>query len=307
MVIILLSDDRIQGPLNQFQYLSKKFEVEFIFLKRSKKPAQLDQKCLYISELNIIQKIQIFRRLINNTVLLFGFKIDLLFCFLSLINDKCFSFCRTNPYIDYRNKPRLWSILKSYTHTVLWKLKGSKVICVSESLKVDLSLGSAIVIRNFFTTPGLINHSKTSGFVYVGSINRRKGVDYAISFIFEEYGEKLNIISLDNPSHILDKSLLDKCNYLGGCASNVEVIRKIQPFRHLVLFSSGEGLPNVVLEAIACNKTCICSDISAHRELKGLFPNHVFFPGDMLPDIDPQVINLQRYNDQLFDQYKSLL
>ncbi|MDB4185869.1 hypothetical protein N9755_01400 [bacterium] len=307
MVIIILSDDRIQGPLNQFQYLSKNFEIEFLFLKRSKIPACVDQNYLYISDLNVLQKIELLRRLINNTVLLFGFKVDLLFSFLSLLNDKCFSLCRTNPYIDYQQDRGLWPVFKSYIHTFLWKLKGTKVIAVSQSLKVDLSLYSAFVIRNFFTTPRLIDCVKKSGFVYVGSIDRRKRVDDAVSFVFEEYGEKLNIISLDNPSHILDESLLDKYEYLGGCASNVEVIRKIQPFRHLVLFSSGEGFPNVVLEAIACNKTCICSDISAHREVKSLFPDHVFLPGDVLPDTDPHPIDLDEYNDQLFEQYKSLL
>ncbi len=118
--------------------------------------------------------------------------------------------------------------------------------------------------------------------IFTGTLIRRKRIDLAVR-LFEQLRQRgladsMEIIgsgpvqgelrSLSNGLH-LRGSVPDVLPYLNGCAIFISM-------------SESEGIPNSVLEALACGLPCILSDIPQHREIQrtvGRFI-HLVKPGE---------------------------
>ena len=165
-------------------------------------------------------------------------------------------------------------------------LDADAIITVSDGLKSDLTdLGvceeKISVLRNGVDTDqfsprrsaGLRARLGISGPIItsVGHLIERKGHDVAIDAMEQVPGATLLIAGAGKLQRSLEKQakkrgVIDRIRFLGAVAH--EKLPEIYSATDaVVLASSREGWPNVLLEAMACGAPCIATDIPGSREV----------------------------------------
>ena len=161
----------------------------------------------------------------------------------------------------------------------------NRIVCQSNSMAGDLlDIGSkkldkkTRVIHNFFSVTNIREKSKDEievkdeFLLFVGRLSPEKNIKNIInaySMIKDKITEKLVIIgegALKNnlKKQIVEKGLENKIIMIGNQSNIYKYIAKA---KCLVLFSTYEGMPNVVLEAMACNTGVIISNFEGYKDI----------------------------------------
>jgi glycosyltransferase involved in cell wall biosynthesis len=167
----------------------------------------------------------------------------------------------------------------------IW-LNADKVIANSEALK---NLAAPVISRKAISVlPNLIDidffhplekrrHITLLKFIFAGRLNKQKGIDYLLdSFSMLSRNERvlpfiLEIIG-DGPER---GALVNRCIALGieaeviflGWLTRESLLEQYQNSDIFVSLSLDEGMPNAMMEAMACGLPVIASNIAAHRNL----------------------------------------
>lgn len=129
-------------------------------------------------------------------------------------------------------------------------------------------------------------NSPFRSFIFVGAISRRKGVEDLLRALEDYRGDPI-LFSFVGPLYDVNdfERRLQEISANGcvvtryhGAVERPEIFMKMHDC--LVLPSYNEGMPNVVLEAMACGLYVILSDIAVHQELCELGEGSCFNLGD---------------------------
>ena len=103
-------------------------------------------------------------------------------------------------------------------------------------------------------------------YLSLGSIIKRKNNDILLNYFFNKHDEE-SVFVLAGDGELLDyyKSKYDSPNIV--FTGRVDALPYLQAADYLVSASLSEGLPNTVLESIACGVPVILSDIGPHKEI----------------------------------------
>lgn len=158
----------------------------------------------------------------------------------------------------------------------------SAVIAVSEALaremrRIGMPAKKIHVLRNGvdleFFSPGDAQTSALTGpeFLCVGALKMAKGQDVAIRFVAELPDARLAIVGTGP-----DENGLRKLAEELGASRRIEFVGRLDPealrerYRRadaLILMSEREGMPNVVLESLACGTPVLASRVGGIGEL----------------------------------------
>jgi N-acetylgalactosamine-N,N'-diacetylbacillosaminyl-diphospho-undecaprenol 4-alpha-N-acetylgalactosaminyltransferase len=161
----------------------------------------------------------------------------------------------------------------------------STIVCQSNSMACDLLemrnkklVQKTRVIHNFFSIKNISEKSKIEidvkdeFLLFVGRLSPEKnieGIINAYSMIADKITEKLVIIGEgklkeDLTLQIEKKGLGNKIIMIGNQSNIYKFIAKA---KCLILFSTYEGMPNVILEAMACKTGVIVSNFDGYRDI----------------------------------------
>ncbi|MFH1772290.1 MAG: glycosyltransferase family 4 protein [Candidatus Omnitrophota bacterium] len=166
----------------------------------------------------------------------------------------------------------------------IW-INADKIIANSQSLK-ELALKTSRkkeinVIPNGVDTEIFFpsGHKKDSDkirLLFVGRLNKQKGLIYLLDSIQKVVQDGFNNFALEIAGEGPETNLLKrrsetlniayKVIFNGWCDRDT-LVKKYQEADIFINPSLDEGMPNAVLEAMACGLPIIASDIPAHREL----------------------------------------
>jgi len=204
---------------------------------------------------------------------------------------------RNIPQIDY--KMTYGSIAGGFM-CIKHKNALKKITCISVSNAVTANLRKKYRIENAFT---IQNGVDTDAFFPANSdekkILRKKlnlpltGLIFIVSghltkrknplFILERWKEKYGFINNMHLVYIGSGNLLEQCKLASNGIDNIHIIGRIDNVADylrcsdfFVSASIAEGLPNAVLEAMACGLPVLLSDIEPHREIMDLAPGAGF-------------------------------
>jgi glycosyltransferase involved in cell wall biosynthesis len=219
--------------------------------------------------------------------------IPMLIGFVRLVLNKPFAVELVGDPEDAYSKEALRSrfsffFQKLFTHGT--KLLANKAVCCAYVTKNALQKKYPNVSMYSFTSLSLdASNIRTAPRVYLNPIskpkiimvammqNYYKGHDIAfdaMSKLIDDYDMDFNLDLIgDGPLRseleklALAKGLLKYINFRGKAGSGVEVYKAMDQADLLILPSRQEGLPRVVIEAMARGLPCICSDVGGTSEL----------------------------------------
>jgi len=160
-----------------------------------------------------------------------------------------------------------------------------KVICQSNAMADDLEYfkqkkneNKIAVIHNFFDLQKVEAMAaqkidlNTEFIIFIGRLSPEKnifGIIDAYKLISNLHGEKLVIIGkgsleVELKEYIKFNGLDEKIILLGN---QINVYKYLAKAKCLILFSVFEGMPNVVLESMACRTAVIISDFTGHSDI----------------------------------------
>lgn len=296
-ILYVVSTLERKGPTNQLFYLIKyldrnKFTTQILTLSPEPKESMMTQFLtldVKIKSLNHgrIKGVLLNKRSLNNIIVEFkpdiiqsmGLRAD------GLISDfskkiLCMTTSRNFPLVDYPQKfGNVKGSLMAKKH--LGYFKKLNVVSCSHSIAVELeSVGvSSEVIQNGVDTKMFvavkdksIQKAKMSlpadakVFVVVGSLIPRKNVAEIVRAFPENSGNSLLLVVGDGPEMESLKEIATGKNVLfKGNSSQVK--EYLQASDWMISASKAEGLPNAVLEALACGVPVLLSSIPAHVEI----------------------------------------
>lgn len=123
-------------------------------------------------------------------------------------------------------------------------------------------------------------HPDASVFISVGSLIPLKNMRTLVeAFMRAETGSGTLLVVLGNGPEMASLKALARhhpgVRFMGSIKDVDAYLKASDVF---ISASLSEGLPNAVLEAMACGLPCILSDIPSHRELFEAAEQHLFFP-----------------------------
>lgn len=156
------------------------------------------------------------------------------------------------------------------------------VISVSENLISVLQTKICRTISNRVIYNGInekifntINADKTEFFLYIGTLKKTKGI-WDLLLAFHDYikaGGKLPLLiigkgalDMEIKKYIREHKLLKSITLLNGI-KHADIANYIKKCKALCLPSYNEGVPNVVLEALACGKPVLVSKVGGIPEI----------------------------------------
>jgi glycosyltransferase involved in cell wall biosynthesis len=135
--------------------------------------------------------------------------------------------------------------------------------------------------------PGASSNSKEPFFLYLGALEPRKNVDLLIRAFAQIPSQEARLLIVGPDTHDLLDDLKELTHQL-QCSNRVEFrgaiyghdkVRLLQEARALVLLSEGEGMANVMMEAIGCrlpmvySNGCVFSEIARRGGGFQIVPN----------------------------------
>lgn len=157
--------------------------------------------------------------------------------------------------------------------------------CIQDFYRDEKSLDIDYVVNGIelseFTSVNARSYEKKLDnliYIYTGSVSERKRV-IDLTASFKGLSSKLLILG--------SGPLLSELEEATNNNSNIELLgRRSDVYDYLcnsdvfISISYSEGMPNSVIEAIACGLPCLLSDIPPHREIQLLFPECVKLVSD---------------------------
>ena len=193
---------------------------------------------------------------------------------------------RNYPFYDY---PMTYGKIKGY---LMAKLHLNYLKRIDEARVVSLSISNLLKENNNYEIDHVQNGTDLDRFMSLEKKSLRKRLDIDIDKrIFISVGdltsrkEPLLIIkafkkaNLENSKLIFlgNGPLFDVCNKEISSFKNIELVGKVANVHqylgasdYFISASLAEGLPNTVLEAMACGLPCILSNIPPHKEIAQL-------------------------------------
>jgi glycosyltransferase involved in cell wall biosynthesis len=215
---------------------------------------------------------------------------------------------RTYPYKDYLTKfGRLKGIFMAYSHMRIIKSNSKNYIACSKSISeefykhdifIDFIQNGVDALKYFpLQIKDKLKLRKKLGldlnkriFITVGNLIPRKDMKTVIKGfnLFNKTNNSILLIAgegfeMDNLKLISNDFVL----FLGNVSNIVEYLQVSDFF---VSASLSEGLPNTVLEAMACGLPVILSNIPSHRELSN--QHHNFFEVHDFNELSKKMISL---------------
>lgn len=154
---------------------------------------------------------------------------------------------------------------------------------------------------NYMEAEPRLNKPYARSFIFVGSVSRRKGIEDLLRalelynggpILFSFYGPLFDVenfeqrlIEINERGHVIARYC--------GVVEQPEVVMREHDC--LVLPSYSEGMPNVVLEAMACGLYVILSNINVHGELCQMAEGSLFRVGDS-EDLHNKITSFMRMN-----------
>ena len=251
---------------------------------------QLKSNTDYKIKLVVVSKLGILRSIIyllkNNAFALIstGLIPDMLSAFIKLVinRPKFFTYVRCDFSVDYNSKfGKLFGNFFYKLHR-LFLNQSDAIMCVSEEIFDNMTsyFGNK---ANFIPNPlengnGRVEFKNLSGLDrklilgYVGSNLPRKRVSEVVSFSDKysyELQFQLDIYGFESSTGSFSPNIK-----FHGYEKKSVIFSNIDM---LILLSTSEGTPNVVLEALAHGMPVVLSDIRSHRDLKNHFENWPIF------------------------------
>jgi glycosyltransferase involved in cell wall biosynthesis len=193
---------------------------------------------------------------------------------------------RNYPYYDYPAKfGAIRGIAMAYRHIAA--LKKLKVVACSMAIQAQLRQHgiNSFVIQNGIDILNycLVDHNEKNNirkkigieqdsfvFLVVGSLIPRKDVQTIINaFNNIKHEKKAQLIILGNGHQLKYLQGLVKNDLILFHGNVGNVVEYLQAADVFISSSLSEGLPNTVLEAMACGLPCLLSDIPPHKEITG--------------------------------------
>ena len=341
-LLYLVSTLESCGPTNQLYYIIKhldrtNFEPYILTLSREPKNTDMEKfKPLNIQILSLnLSRLESFlwakkklSKVINNIcpniIHSFGLRPDWLTIGL---NIKVISTLRNFPYSDYQSKyGALKGFIMANLHVRTIKKMSNPIAC-SKSIKdiyskmLNLNLE---YIQNGIDTdkyyPAIKAKKKKFRkqlslplnkkiFISTGAFLTRKDPQTIITtFIQRQKQDELLLFLGEGP-------LLNQCREIAKTNPNItfrglcsNVIEYIYSSDYFISASLAEGLPNSVLEAMACGIPCLLSDIPPHRELLEKKDQLNFtFPTKSSKDLSSIITQIQKLNYADLSRHSSQL
>jgi glycosyltransferase involved in cell wall biosynthesis len=142
----------------------------------------------------------------------------------------------------------------------------------------------------FLEATGRCRRPGETAFLFLGAICRRKGVHELLDAVEALEPGGPVVLLLAGPDYGDIPDFAERVAAINARRGDVEVAylgasaspeRLLQAVDALVLPSYSEGMPNVVLESMACGVPVIASDIPVHRELISPHTGRLFALGDV--------------------------
>jgi len=299
-ILYIVSTLQKSGPTNQLSYIIKyldKMKFEPIVLTLSPEPKQGSMRRYFVGDIGVrvetlslsrLQGLLLAKRYIKKFVK--ENRIDIIHSqgiradgLLSGIDIPTVATLRNYPYDDYlMTYGRVKGFMMANFHLHCLK-KIDKPIVVSKSISQMLKTMNNYkinYIRNGTDVEKFQNlnkkslreklgsQKKTKLFVSVGHLSNRKDPLTVIKAFQNAKIENSKLIFLG------DGHLWQECLNMIGEAENIKVIGRVDNVHeylgasdYFISASLAEGLPNTVLEAMACGLPCILSNIPPHVEI----------------------------------------
>jgi len=308
-ILYLVSTLQKAGPINQLSYIIKyldktKFEPIILTLSIEPKDTMLEY---FKDELNVkidslkLSRIkgvlkgvsEVKRYIKNNNIDLVhtqGIRADGI---IRNINIPKITTLRNYPFYDYPSKfGKVKGKLMVLNHMNIIKSNKKNCIACSKSISEEFKKNNLYLkyIQNGVDTEKYKPLENTQKdflkeklnilidkkiFITVGSLIPRKDMQTVIKG-FQKYndGDSILLIAGDGfKKEILQNIADDNIRFLGNISNVVEYLQISDCF---ISASLAEGLPNTVLEAMACGLPTILSDIPSHRELYENYEGNFF-------------------------------
>lgn len=159
-------------------------------------------------------------------------------------------------------------------YKVFFQNTGDKDFFVENGLvkdNYDILPGSGCNVSEYNYVP--MNNNERMTFIYIGRVMELKGIDeylYAAKAIKEKYNNVDFLIAgwNEEDKYIDIVNEYEKNGYVKYLGFSKEIKKILEEIDCVVLPSrGGEGVPNVVLEACATGRPCICSDVNGSNDV----------------------------------------
>lgn len=307
-ILYLVADLRRVGPTNQtFNIITNannnlnKIKVLALFeepeesLKEKFLQAGIKCDCLNLRRNSIFSGILKLKKYLKHNhfdlIHSYGVKPDVLVFFVAkLIHIKYLFTLRCVPFEDYPYRMnRIVGILTALLHTFALKYSKNVVACsnsVKNVMQTKYGVKNIITIQNGVNTSQFYSKDKNTCrqqlnipqdakvIISTGLFIPRKHNDQIIkAFLSSKLDNSLLLMLGDGPLFFaLKEKYCDNRNivFVGSVPNIIDYLSAADIF---VSASDSEGLPNAVIEAIACNLPVILSDIPQHKEILEELPN----------------------------------
>lgn len=298
-ILYIVSTLQRSGPTNQLSYIIKyldKNKFESIVLTLSPEPKEDSMKSYFVNNLDIrvetlgLSRVQglffakqyVKKFIKDNTIDLVhsqGIRADVL---ISCLNVPRVATLRNYPYYDYA---MTYGNIKGF---IMAKMHLSYLKKIDEPRVVSKSISTMLKELNDYDIDFVRNGTDTQRFMNLNKkeLRRKLGINQDIN-LFISVGHltrrkdpltlinAFKIANLKNSKLIFlgDGNLKQDC--LNSINENIEIVGSVSNVHeylgasdYFVSASLAEGLPNTVLEAMACGLPCILSNIPPHSEIQ---------------------------------------
>jgi glycosyltransferase involved in cell wall biosynthesis len=140
----------------------------------------------------------------------------------------------------------------------------------------NIFLGGNGVLSNWIKEDAKLKSGNR--FLYIGRKEKRKGFEGIVRVVKNQFIEslKLTVVGFDSETHDFSNNIV----YLGEIKSENKIIEILDNHEFLIMNSFSEGLPTVVIEAMARGLVVITTDVGAISEIVSAETGFLFNAGD---------------------------
>ena len=126
---------------------------------------------------------------------------------------------------------------------------------------------NGIDLNVFDYKPSKIDQGKKLKLVFIGRVERRKGIEELTEFISSVIDTDVATFSFIGPIKLKDQIKHNNVQYYGLINDPIKIRDLLIESDILVCPSYSEGMPTVILEAMACGCAIFATDVGANRDL----------------------------------------